>query len=227
MIERDKKDFKAMFDALLAMPLLKAPEGRELPKDMLRMYWDALSHREIQDVRYALNKHIQDPNRGRFFPLPADIAAQLPAAHDPWIDAEEAWAMCPKDEYSSAAMFSEMGEALLIANDLIAAGDMVAARMSFKAAYNRLVDTAKAERRVPQWYPSYGIDKAGRHQADVKVVKMKNLSLPHDQQLAFPKDESSESVGIQYLCDESAKLSSNPEAAKSAIAEMKRNMGIK
>jgi len=192
-----------------------------------KIYWEALSHRSLDDVRHALNAHVRDADRGRFFPKPADIEAKLPCLNQLWLSADEAWAMCPKSESDSAAMTNEIAQALAVANDLINEGDLVAARMAFKGAYNRLVDEAKASGRKPQWFASLGDDKNGRHMAQVKAVEMQNLALPYDQRKVLPSPEQECTVRLEDLTKESEKRSVSPEEAKKHIEQMKNNLGIK
>jgi hypothetical protein len=135
--------------------------------------------------------------------------------------------MCPKDENDSAAMTSEMSQALAVANDLIYEGDLVAARMAFKAAYNRLVDEAKMQGRKPQWFASLGHDKNSRYNAQVKVVEMQNLSMPYDQRKALPAPEQEYTVRLEDLTKEAERRSASPEDAKKHIEEMKKKLGMK
>ena len=52
--------------------------------------------------------------------------------------AEEAWALYPKDEYSSAAVTNEMHLAMSAAWPLIQDGDKIAGRMAFKERYEKI-----------------------------------------------------------------------------------------
>jgi len=170
---------------------------KEIKVERLAVYWDALKNRNIEEVKIAINRHVQDENRGRFFPLPADISAQLPK-NKLWPDADEAWAMCPKDEYSSAAMCEEMSKAYGIASDLIGSGDMIAARMAFKSAYSRIVEESKMQGKKPHWFASLGFDKEGRFEAQEKTVEMNNLCLPYNERKKLPKKEE-ECISLESL----------------------------
>jgi len=167
--------------------------------ERVSVYWDALSHRAIDDIRLAINKHIQDAERGRFFPLPADISHQLPKELNAWLSANEAWAACPKDETQSSAMCDEMSQALFIAQDLIDSGDMIAARMAFLENYNRLIEAAKSEGRKPNWFPSYGSGKESRFKADRETIDRKNLALPRGEWLEIPDLQSTEQIEFKDL----------------------------
>lgn len=165
---------------------------KKLSQDRVGLYWEALKHRDITDIKTAINKHVQDADRGRFFPLPADISHQLPKELDPWLNANEAWAACPKSESDSVALCHEISAALCVAQDLIDMGDMVAARMAFIEHYNRLMESAKSIGEKPEWFPSYGFDKNNRYLADREVVERKNLALPNDKKLALPDETPKE-----------------------------------
>lgn len=172
---------------------------KNIKPERVTVYWDALKHRTLNDIKDAINRHVQDADRGRFFPLPADISAQLPNELNAWLSANEAWAACPKDEYSSVAMCEEIGQALHSVQDLIADGDTIAARMAFMEYYKRLVEDAKREGRKPQWFPSYGFDKENRHVVDRKVIEYTNLALPSDQKLALPEPENVKQIEFKDL----------------------------
>ena len=160
---------------------------KKIERARVSVYWDALKHRDLDDIKAAINKHIQDADRGRFFPLPADISHQLPKELDPWLTANEAWAACPKSESDSAALCHEISSALCIAQDLMDMGDMVAARMAFIEHYNRLVESAKSVGKKPEWFPSYGFDKELRYLADKQIVERHNLALPEGKKRALPE----------------------------------------
>jgi len=220
--DADKREFLAAFVEIGVSVYEKTPQQ---VKAKIPMYWDALRHRSMNDVKAAINSHLRDPSRGQFFPKPADIEAKMPVV-ELWPDAEEAWAMCPKDEYSSAAMNDEAMQALSVAHDLMSSGDMIAARMSFKSAYNRLVEESKRAGRVPHWFASLGHDPGGRYVAEVKTVELKNRLLPPDKQLSLPSPPD-EAIGVGALFLSSPESFSDPDTAKKAVGELRRNLGVK
>lgn len=95
--------------------------------------------------------------------------------------ANEAWAMAVNalDERNTVVWTSEMSDAWGVARDLAAARDLVGARMAFIAAYERLVRTARDERRLPVVTVSVGWDGALRALAVEKAVQLGYLS--HEQ----------------------------------------------
>ncbi|MCK5127673.1 MAG: hypothetical protein KAR42_15555 [candidate division Zixibacteria bacterium] len=218
MIDSEKQEF------LQAMRSTGDLYGKEIPNERVAIYWEALKYRELADVKAAINRHIQDPNRGRFFPLPADVAAQLPKAGDAWLTGDEAWALCPKDEQSSAATCDEIMNALQVANELIWSGDLIAARRAFIDNYNRQVDEAKLEGRAPKWWASLGFDEHSRHKAETKVIELNNLALPMDKRKELPAPQNQSYVSLDHIASKAAKKSSDPEKALKCLAEMKKKL---
>lgn len=194
--------------------------GKTITPEKASIYWDAVKHRTIEDIKTAINRHIQDADRGRFFPLPADISHQLPSELNAWLSPNEAWAACPKDESDSAAMCGEMGAALSIAQDLINDGDMIAARMAFIEHYSRLVEEAKQAGAKPEWYPSYGYDKETRYKADKEVVERKNLALPASKKIPLPSPPEHQSISLDDLTQKAQEK--DPAPAKESLAGLKK-----
>ncbi|RQO83510.1 hypothetical protein [Acidovorax sp. FJL06] len=92
--------------------------------------------------------------------------------------ANEAWAMALNalDERATVVWTSEMAEAWGVARDVAAEGDLVGARMAFISAYERLVRTARDERRLPEVTVSVGWDGELRGQAVEKAVQLGYLT---------------------------------------------------
>lgn len=66
---------------------------KAISEQLLIMYFNGLSHYSIEEVELALNGHMQDPDRGRWFPKIADFSHKLEGSK---LSAEEraeiAWA---------------------------------------------------------------------------------------------------------------------------------------
>ncbi len=92
--------------------------------------------------------------------------------------ANEAWAMALNalDERQTVVWTAEMSEAWGVARDVAAQGDHVGARMAFISAYERLVRTAREERRLPEVSVSIGWDGEQRAVAIEKAVQLGYLS---------------------------------------------------
>jgi hypothetical protein len=116
----------------------------------------------------------------RTFPTVADIAARI-ADGRPGI--EEAWAMLPRSESDSVVWTEEMAEAYGICRGLIDAGDLVAARMSFKESYQQRVALARDKGWRVKWTPSLGHDKHARETALRDAVEKGRLTQGEAQKL--------------------------------------------
>lgn len=46
----------------------------------LELYWNALEDLELQQIEFAIGRHLRDPDKGRFMPKPADIRSCIPGA---------------------------------------------------------------------------------------------------------------------------------------------------
>lgn len=71
MINEDKKKFMTLFYA--------AGEyyDKSISKELLQMYFNGLINYSIEEVEQAINLHMQDSDRGRFFPKIADFSHKL------------------------------------------------------------------------------------------------------------------------------------------------------
>jgi hypothetical protein len=197
--ERDFDAFAATLDDLWSL------KGQALSGGARMIFFRALEDYPLREVEAGIFAHSRDPKRGQFLPMPADVIAQIQGivADDGRPGAEEAWAQAFRatDEAATVVWSSEMAEAFGIARPLALAGDEVAARMSFKEAYTRLVSQAR-ERRVPvSWTATLGHDAAGRNAALLPHVQAGRLSAdllldaPRglDEVLALPAVEETQS----------------------------------
>lgn len=92
--------------------------------------------------------------------------------------ANEAWAMALNalDEWNTVVWTVEMSDAWGVARDMAAEGDLVGARMAFIGAYERLVRTAREERRLPEVMVSYGWNRELQAPAIEKAVQLGYLT---------------------------------------------------
>jgi hypothetical protein len=173
MRDSDKAKFLKMMQATLAV------YDKTATTETVGLWWKLLACYEIEDVEQAFARYLKSAE-GRFSPKPASIIAIIDAMRpDGRPGADEAWAMIPMDEYTSAVMTQEMAEALHIAQPLLDAGDKIAARMSFREAYNRIVDANKRNGIKPAWFPSLGQDKESRDTVLAEAVRLGRLSSSH------------------------------------------------
>lgn len=98
----------------------------------------------------------------RWRPSPAELVEMAQTLAAPIPTADEAWARIPRDEGSTVVWTEEMAIAMSSAQPLLDEGDQIAARMAFKAHYDRLVEQMRAEGRAPKWVISLGWNPHGR-----------------------------------------------------------------
>lgn len=93
---------------------------------------------------------------------------------------DEAWAiaMAASDESDSVVMTEEIHIALSAARPVLERGDKIGARMAFKAAYVRAVDTARREGRPAKWSLSMGTDPQRRLLAVEEAGRQGRLPAP-------------------------------------------------
>jgi hypothetical protein len=222
MIDSEKNEFAAMFKA--SMSIYQQEAGTEV----LRLWWAALSRFDISQVREAFSRHIQDAKAGKFAPRPADIIGVIEAMNpDGRIGAEEAWAMYPHDEASSAVITNEMAEAMQAARTLLNEGDKVGARMAFKEAYVRITTQNKFNGIAPRWFPSLGHDAQGREEALKLAVQKGRLTQDHATALlpAPVHSNVTRAIGeLKLIAADEAKSELTPEQLainRKRIAELK------
>lgn len=157
MLEQDKHQFAEIYRGVCAT------YGREASKEAMRIAWLALARYDIDQVTGAYTAHLM---RSKYMPTPAEIIAAIhdntPAMQRP--GADEAWALMPRDESDNVVWTDEMAQAWSVASSLVnpfmvEKPDWVAARMAFKDAYNRAVDTARAQGRPAHWSVCRGTRK--------------------------------------------------------------------
>jgi hypothetical protein len=184
MIDQDKKSFAELMKATLGI------YDKEITKETLVIWWNALSAYSIEIVREALSRHVKDKANGRFAPKPADVIAMIDRiSPDGRPGADEAWAIYPRSEADSAVLNDEISYAAQVAQPLLDEGDTIAARMAFKDAYNRIVEQNKANGIKPKWFPSLGHNPDGRKAALDDAVNKNRISLDYAQSLLpAPKD---------------------------------------
>jgi hypothetical protein len=162
MFKTDFDDFEALLTSTADLM------GKNPPKSaQVAMFFRVMARYSIEDIRNALEAHLRDSDRGRFFPAPADLIAKIDARQDPRPDADEAWAIALKaqDEFETVVWTQDMAQAWGICKPVLSMGDEVGARMAFKDAYNRIVRESKERGEKVSWNVSLGFDAAKRTQA--------------------------------------------------------------
>jgi hypothetical protein len=168
MRDTDYHEFTAMLDQVANV----LTRGQYKPDAAATALWfRALSAYELAQVRAAFDAHMHDPDRGRFFPTPADIIGKAVGRGRPKPD--EAWAIALKaiDESASLQWTDEIAEAWGIAKPVLDAGDEVGARMAFREAYERICVERGAQ--PVRWWQSIGhADKVAIEAADPNALRL-------------------------------------------------------
>lgn len=120
----------------------------------------------------------------------ATIIERLPSANA-HLSGNEAWALAlnSTDEQETVIWTPEIARAFAAAKPVLAGGDKIGARMSFLAAYERELSTAKAEARPPEWQVSLGHDPQRREIVLNDAVSAGKLPAPKVAHLLPPPDK--------------------------------------
>ncbi len=163
MDETDKQRFRELIEELGNM------YGQEVgPK--YAPYWRVLSARmDIETMANAVDAHMADPQRGRFFPTPADLLHQCrdPRFIHPAADAAWAIALESMDEQASVILTPEIMQARSAALPVWESGDRIGARMAFRAAYEQVLLQSNT---APRWQFSPGHDPQRRAEAAQRAL---------------------------------------------------------
>jgi hypothetical protein len=142
-----------------------------------------LQEYDQQLVLQAISRFRKEANRFSLSGIIAQIEKLNPNRR---LLADEAWAIYPHDESSSAVITNEIAEAMSVAQPLLNEGDKVGARMAFKTAYERITENNKSMGIAPKWFPSLGSDASGREIAVKEAVRLGRLPTTAVQTLLPP-----------------------------------------
>jgi len=121
--------------------------GQQITPTAAAMLAEDLDSYPLEVLAKALSR-VRTEHTGRLTPKAIidriDEAMGRPAANEAW-----SVAMGAMDERNTVVWTDEMAQAWTVAQPIAQAGDMVGARMAFISAYERLVRTAREERRLP------------------------------------------------------------------------------
>jgi hypothetical protein len=180
-------------------------------------------------------------------PTPADIIGAIqdntPAMRRP--GADEAWALMPRDETDSVVWTDEMSYAWSVASGLVnqltvERPDWIAARMAFKDAYSRAVETSRAQGKPATWTVCRGTRKdnledvlneamrlgyISRDDAKPHLAELEHVRPVNQQLLLEGAKESPEAVratALEAVAKLRAMLTPDPAAIEAAREEAKR-----
>lgn len=137
--------------------------------DLKRLYHQDLGHLDNADLEAAALAHRRDPDRGRFFPKPADLLAKVPTRAAVHPSADVAWTLALRsfDESATVVWTDLIAAARSVAMPCWEDGDKIGARMAFRAAYEQALACSSAP---PRWSVSQGFDQEGRAQVVQEAV---------------------------------------------------------
>ena len=120
----------------------------------------------------------------------AAIVERLPSAKKHLLP-NEAWALALRstDESETVVWTPEIARAFGVAKPVLSGGDRIGARMAFLAAYEREVETAKAEGRQPVWQVSLGHVPQRRELVLQEAVDSGKLPAPKVAHLLPPAEK--------------------------------------
>lgn len=138
-----------------------------------------------------------------------------------FLSSEEAWSIAFKsfDEQQTVVMTAQIAEARNVALDCMP--DKVAARMAFKATYERLCEDAKEQGIKPEWFPSLGFDKQEREPELRKAAQAGRLPMAHVEKLLLGVADR----GDQLLIETNA--THEPKDCRDLIANLRKQLGAK
>jgi len=217
MVDADKKGFKGLLDHVMDIY-----EKEHLSSAVLMTWWNVLAPYGFDEVSQACTRHLR---LSKFAPRPADIIESINArTTDGRPTDDEAWAMIPHDEETSVVMSDEMAAAMGSARPLLDAGDKIGARMAFKAAYKRIVESNKEYGVKPKWFPSLGTNKEGREPVLKEAVRLGRLNQDHVAGLLPPPENPMITAAIgelKQLTSEQPLSDHQREVGKKRMAEIR------
>lgn len=190
--------------------------GRTVKPMQTAMYFRALEAYPLPAVQSALDAHAKCPERGRFWPLPADLLAKLEtaAAIDGRPSPEEAWstAIQAQDEAVTVVWTTETAQAWGdVGQALMDAGDRFNASRGFIAKYFDLCSAARKRGQPVQWVVSQGHDKDLRHQALETAFKAGRISRETCRQM-LPRHQDAGPI-VAAIAGKVVPLLNGPKAA--------------
>lgn len=170
MTPADRPTFSAALAIAFEVARQPAP-----PKAIFDVFVRLLTPYPINAVTRAIDLHMAS---SEFAPTPAALLKHLEFAGPQRLAADEAWplALASNDEASTVWLTDEILQAFDSARDLVAAGDEIAARMAFKAAYTRVTEANRLAGIAPAVIRSPGLDRTTDAAADQKAIALGFIS---------------------------------------------------
>lgn len=181
--------------------------GNRLSDIAARVLVSDLAEYDEETVIAAL-KRVRHEHQGNLT-LAAIVTRMKTAGGHP--GAEEAWALCPKDEDTTVVTTSEIIGAWNLCKALYYSGEQVAARMAFREAYTSSI--AGRQQTKAKWFISMGQDKGTHVHAVLTAIEQARLEMRHGLSLLDTEQrfEAERSLGL------------NPEPATNRITNLVRD----
>ena len=156
--------------------------GKALSPAAIGIYWTALQGHPLAEVQRAIERHVQDPDAGRYFPKPADLIRHLATrqADDGQPGPDEAWGLLLRlirDERETGVLTDEMRAGWTACQPILDLGDEVGARKCFIEVYARHVAEARQRGQRARWTATLGTDPALRQQRLTEAVDARRLDM--------------------------------------------------
>lgn len=159
--------------------------GTKLQPAAITIMVEDLSEYPLNSVLSALKRCRQEIS-GRL-----TLAAIIERVHaaDGIPGADEAWALASRGEGETIVITEQIAEAMSIVRPLLNDGDSMAARMSFREVYTRIVQEARSRGVKARWFISLGHDRLGRSQAIAEAVRANKVGIDHALSLLSPDEK--------------------------------------
>jgi hypothetical protein len=209
--------FAALLDSIAGLMQKPAPEAKQAA-----LFFKVVQELPLRAVEKALFAHMRDKDRGRFFPLPADVFAQIEGMveeQDGRPGVEEAWALVLRgqDEAETIVWTVEMAEAWEVARVVLP--DEVGARMAFKETYGRMSSEARRAHMPAVWSVSLGHDPQRRNAAIGAAVVAGRLPVS-EMPLALPAPSAQPLLALEHA-------TGIPDDARAALRRLRESLGRK
>jgi hypothetical protein len=165
--------------------------GRTFSDAVLDAIVNHLARHPLGPVLAAIDRCCAELSR------PLTLADVVSRIDDGRPSADEAWALAlsSTDERETVVWNDEVAAAFAQCRPVLNLGDEVGARMAFRDAYRRIVETNKAAGTAASWYPSLGWDTDLRAAALTRAQSAGLLSAPQVAGLLPPPKEFAPAAG--------------------------------
>lgn len=141
-------------------------QGQPYTEGGLDLMFAALMEFDLGTLQQALIDHINSTD-GKWRPNASYIRTQITRRTSvQWMAADEAWLQIPKDERTPGLLNQVTAQALAAVAPMLAEGETNAARMGFRATYERLVEQEKVKGNTPKYF----VSPAGSMEAQADVA---------------------------------------------------------